>query len=91
MFNFNLIGLAMTLGCATVGHLIAEWIGHDTKQVAMSIAGLMMLVIDAPYRWRFSPNTGWKRWFYGQGGGWLVFPVWFLGILFVIVEMIKAK
>ena len=90
MIKFNLIGLAMTAVCVGFAYLVGFLIGDTSQRVAMPIAGILMLVVDAAYRWRTSPETGWKRWFYMRGGGWMGFPVWVTGIGFVAVGLVEG-
>ncbi len=58
MIKFNLIGLAMTAVCVGFAYLVGFLIGDTSQRVAMPIAGILMLVVDAAYRWRTSPRNG---------------------------------
>lgn len=87
MIRLNLIGLIMTAVCMGAAYLIGAIMGNTSNQLMMPIAGSAMLVLDAAYRWRQSPHTGWRRWFYTQGGGWMGLPVWLTGIGFVVIGL----
>lgn len=92
MFRLNLIGLIMTAVCFGIGFLLNLIISPSGDQTGMAVtAGALMFLADTVYRYRVSIGSGfWGRWLAPQNGGWLAFPVWIMGILFVIYGFIEV-
>ena len=89
MFRFNVLGLIMTLICFAIGFVVRRISGQDDTAMAVT-AGLLLFIADTVYRFRLkTEGRFWGRWFSPKNGGWLAFPVWIMGILFVIYGFVE--
>lgn len=91
MFRFNLIGLGMTVVSFAIGYVLRLVVGQPNGQMAQAVvAGILMFIADIAYRFR-SKNSErrMKQWLSPKNGGWLAFPVWVMGILFVIYGFVE--
>jgi len=90
VFRFNVLGLVMTVISFAIGALVRLISGQDDTAMAVT-AGLLLFIADTIYRFRIQTSgTFWGRWLSPQNGGWLAFPVWIMGILFVIYGFVEV-
>ena len=91
MFRFNIVGFLMMVPAVAIGYLVGWIMGEVSNNyfVAM-VAGIVMIPIDLIYRYRTSSQelTSFRRWFSVENGGWVAFPIWCLGIWFILLNVI---
>lgn len=91
MFRFNIRGFLMMLPAVASGYLVAWLMGELSNNyfVAM-IAGIVMIPIDLYHRYQNNDEklTSFRRWFAIDSGGWVAFPIWCLGLGFILLYVI---
>ena len=92
MFRLNILGLIITAVSFGLGYVIGLIAGQgDDKTVMTVVAGILMLLIDITLRYRTQKTARfWGRWLAPQNGGWLEFPLWVMGFLFVIYGFVEV-
>ena len=83
----------MVLPTAAVGFLVAWIAGAEHQYFPAMITGFLLIPIDLFFRYRNSdPNlTNSRRWFAIDSGGWLAFPVWCLGVGFIVIYFLPTE
>lgn len=92
MFRFNFIGLGITAVSFGIGYVLQWALGQPGDQTIQAVAaGILMFIADVVYRFRVQSGEGrMKQWLSPKNGGWLAFPVWIMGILFVIYGFVEV-
>lgn len=91
MMRFNLKGLLMMVPAVAFGYLIAWLAGQlESNTYIAFVAGFVLIPIDLYLRYKtLDPEMGkFRRWFSIENGGWVGFPIWFLGFGFILLHTI---
>lgn len=84
----NVMGFAMIVASALVAG-VGGFLLKLPDPVVMSGVGLALIIMDLLIRWRSRPAAGWLM--QRQFGGYLyILPIWVLGIVVIVINVINA-
>jgi len=82
----------MLLPAVGIGFLVGWLTGATHEYFPAMIAGFLLVPIDIFYRAVYGDKEVgfFRRWFALDNGGWVAFPVWFLGLGFILLYFLPA-